>query len=1124
MKKLSTFIIIVLGVLATQAQNIAYTLLTSNQNEAIVRVDFGSYQTETVSVNGVEMQKLHMEGAYPMLTEGSPELLQTAFSLIVPEGSSPETEILDAQYTTVKHFALAPSKGKLYRNVDPATVAYTMNQEYQYDKFLLGSSIILGEQYQLRDFHGINVQVYPFDYNPVSQTLIIYSSVTVKVTFNGTRALPTPVKNNRTFDAVYASHFMNYKGLRSSPVAEEGDILIIAPEDFMEDMQPYADWKIRNGYNTEIVPLTTAGSNSNDIKSFISDYYNDHNLAFVIIVGDNAQFPTPTVSGDKSDNYYTELAGNDYYPDIILGKISAENVAQVQTQVQRFIEYEQNPTETSHFSSFMGIASAQNTMGDNNEHDYEHVRLIDEKLQAYTYTSGYELFDGSHGGLDASGSPTSSMVAEGVNNGVGIISYCGHGNTGSWGTSGFNNNNVNALTNADKLPFIISVACLNGEYHSGTCFAEAWLRATYQDRPSGAVCFLGSTISQPWNSPMCAQDAMIDYLVGTTPEDRKFTFGGVCFNGMIHMLDVYHDKDVSRTWLIFGDPTLQLRTAAPQELAVSHNEAIPVNHPSITFTSEVENAKITVTKDNEIIGTGRIQNGEFILDINDTFLSTDTLNVLATATNYLPYEGKINFIPNEGAYVIISGLNLTDESIMFVNNRPNDLPEFGKVLKVTPQIANLGNDPASNVLIKISTEDEYISLIGNQGPCTHLSVTIPIIAAHDTLTDDPDTYFYFKVADVVPAKHNSPISIEIICDDDTLRQSQRVTLYAPTLTINAIEIDDAQLGNGNHRMDFNETVNCKVTISNTGNMPIIGGAFFMDNPGNELILQSDSIHFPAIGIDESVTISFPITANSSVQIPTTSYLTTGLWVNFFHAYAVFPIAIGLREEDWETGDFNQFIWQNNSDSPWTISTYMPYEGVYCAKSGAIGDNNSTEMRITDTVYSIDTISFYYKVSSEQNYDKLKFLIDGQIQGEWSGVVGWKRAAFPVTEGVHTFTWAYIKDNFVANGQDCAYIDNILFPGGKVNHPVGVDDFAPVTALFRSWPNPTTGILHIQLNEDADSQDYTYQLFSFTGKLLQGGRLSDFRTEIDMTGYVSGVYVLKIEDRQHQSQTTKIVKK
>ena len=58
MKKLFT-IILLLGLTLAQAQNIRYTLVSSSQSEAVVRVDFGTYHTETVTVDGTEMQTLH---------------------------------------------------------------------------------------------------------------------------------------------------------------------------------------------------------------------------------------------------------------------------------------------------------------------------------------------------------------------------------------------------------------------------------------------------------------------------------------------------------------------------------------------------------------------------------------------------------------------------------------------------------------------------------------------------------------------------------------------------------------------------------------------------------------------------------------------------------------------------------------------------------------------------------------------------------------------------------------------------------------------------------------------------------------------------------------------------------
>ena len=712
------------------------------------------------------------------------------------------------------------------------------------------------------------------------------------------------------------------------------------------------------------------------------------------------------------------------------------------------------------------------------------------------------------------------MVATAVNSGVGIISYCGHGAEQQWVTSGFNNNNVNALTNVGKLPFILSVACVNGEYHTGTCFAEAWLRATHNGEPTGAAGFLGSTINQPWNSPMCAQDAMIDLLVGTTPADQKFTFGGMFFNGEIHMLDVYNDVEVFRTWILFGDPTLQMRTAVPQQLDLAYNEVLPMGIPSVAFSSVVENAKVSVVHGNEIIAAGCIVNGQYTLEFSEPYMPSDTLRVLATAPNYLPFEGIISFIPNEGPYVIAGTLNLEDKHLWSVNNRQNNLAEFSKEMKATPQIVNIGNDPASNIKINISTEDEYISLLGSNGPVATISLTIPFLAAHDTLTNAP--YFSFKVDDLAPANHNSVINMEIIFNGDTVKQSKMVKLYAPVLKITTLSIDDSQSGNGNHRVDYSETVTCKITITNTGNMPIIGGNLYLDNPGQELLLQADSIHFDTVPENGSVIVPVQATAASSIEEPVTTFLKAGFWVNNYHGDAVFPVKIGAIIEDWETNDFTNMNWQNTSSSPWTIITQGPHSGTYFAKSGQISHNGNTTLKISVESTVDDSISFYYKVSSEETYDKLTFKIDGSEIGTWSGSIPWTYASFPVGPGTHTYTWTYSKDYYGTSGKDCAYLDDISFPCGVVNHPVNIDEFVQNTASIQVWPNPTADVLHVQMNDEG--QEYLYQLFNLSGQLLRGGRLEGGFADIDVQSCAPGTYILKVENRNHEVQTAKIVKR
>ncbi|MBM3436046.1 MAG: T9SS type A sorting domain-containing protein, partial [Bacteroidetes bacterium] len=100
---------------------------------------------------------------------------------------------------------------------------------------------------------------------------------------------------------------------------------------------------------------------------------------------------------------------------------------------------------------------------------------------------------------------------------------------------------------------------------------------------------------------------------------------------------------------------------------------------------------------------------------------------------------------------------------------------------------------------------------------------------------------------------------------------------------------------------------------------------------------------------------------------------------------------------------------------------------YCVKSGDINDNQNTWLSLEYDIFGNDSISFWYKVSSEGSYDYLRFYIDGNELSSWSGDVAWQRIAFPVTAGTHIFKWQYDKDYSVSSGSDCAWVDFVVLP-------------------------------------------------------------------------------------------------
>ena len=131
-------------------------------------------------------------------------------------------------------------------------------------------------------------------------------------------------------------------------------------------------------------------------------------------------------------------------------------------------------------------------------------------------------------------------------------------------------------------------------------------------------------------------------------------------------------------------------------------------------------------------------------------------------------------------------------------------------------------------------------------------------------------------------------------------------------------------------------------------------------------------------------------------------------------------------ERFETGGFTSYPWQHSGNANWSITSLDKQDGIYSARSGVITDNQSTSLSLAMASAS-GVISFYSKVSSEINYDFLRFYIDTIAQGTWLGSTTWQLQTYPISAGSHTFQWTYSKDGITSNGSDCAWIDAINFP-------------------------------------------------------------------------------------------------
>ncbi len=574
-------------------------LIQSDLQRSVLRLELNHFALEDLRIDGADYSGITLRSRSLHHERGLPALPRIRESLLIPDDASMSVRVTEIQYREFKDIDVAPSKGTISRNTDPALISHVFDDFYRENAWFPAANAGLDSPYILRDTRGQVLELNPFQYNPATSTLRVATAMTVEVTATGPGRVNVldrrPAKRLAEFESIYQRHYLNYgsAGDRYESIGEVGPMLVITYDAFRSAVEPFVAWKNQMGIPTTLVDVSAVGSTGAQIKSYIQNLYDSESLCFVVLVGDAAQVPYYD-NGGASDPSYGFLAGSDFYPEVFIGRLSAETLAQTQTQVERSIAYERDPQGgAAWYHKGMGIASSEGAgIGDDNEADWEHMDVIRAKLLGFTYTEVDQIYD-TNGG-------NASQVSAALNEGRSIINYCGHGSLTSWGTTGYSNTHVNALSNDNMLPFITSVACNTGEFQSGTCFGEAWMRATNGGEPTGAIAFYGSTISMSWAPPMSGQDEIIDLLVA----GEKRTFGALCVNGSCQMVDEYGSsgENEMKFWTIFGDPSLRVRTDSPAAVSASHVGLIDPLLPTFTVNTEPGNL-VAISNDGGFVGS-----------------------------------------------------------------------------------------------------------------------------------------------------------------------------------------------------------------------------------------------------------------------------------------------------------------------------------------------------------------------------------------------------------------------------------------------------------------------------------------------------------------------------------------
>lgn len=594
-----------LGAQQSKAKAQGYTISAANQEDGSILVTYellGEPQLFTAVKQGQIFSHFNIKGLTTGGDKGLPELLTKQANLMVDANTEYSVELVDSSF---KSFDLVypylPSRGVIYRNQDPTKIPYTVEPT----RGAYPANVIEeAEPFFIRNVSGYALR---FNVNQVDGNQAkLYTKLVFKVTPQGSRAEFRGMEDRAVTEEVYGpvkSMFLNVNAdMRASwpyELGEKGELLVIHTSRDAAAIKPFVDYKKSKGFTV----TTQEVAKGTNVKSTIQQAYNaNKNLLYVQLVGDWADIKCDTMITTPSggapetaamDNALALVSGADKYFDLIIGRFSAESAAEVTTQVNKAIAYEQ-AGKASWKTRAHGMASNEPQGGDDGERDPQHEDLIkNKKLLPNGFTSVTSAYDKS-GGLAV------STTLNPVNAGLGLINYTGHGTHTGWQTPGVYNQDLNSLNNGSMTPIIFSVACVVGQYNSTTktSFAETWLRKTN----GGAVAAAMSTTYQPWTPPMVAQDYMNDLLVGgynydnggsgTDTDHGKNTLGSIVFNAFNLTLGeskTTSTVDCLNTWVLFGDCTLNVsnQSPLPGELGI-------VGQPSSQTVREGGTATFTV--------------------------------------------------------------------------------------------------------------------------------------------------------------------------------------------------------------------------------------------------------------------------------------------------------------------------------------------------------------------------------------------------------------------------------------------------------------------------------------------------------------------------------------------------
>ena len=485
-----------------------------------------------------------------------------------------------------------------YLLFDRYELSYGHAYEADSDRLVFTQSTSGSWEYEVEGFTRPDIRVYDIS-DPLTVAQIVSPAIEPAATDYTLRFADT-VPTTKTYLVLTPDHWLSPDSISlDSPSnlhdsANGADYIILSHADFLPAAQRLATYRAGRGLRTIVVDVEDVYDEfgyglcvPHAIRDFVRYAYEswqDSAPTYVVLLGDGtydpknnvdegmANYVTPYLAfvdewlGETAtDNWYVAVVGEDsIWPDLILGRMPANTLAEANTMVDKTMFYEQSLGGTNWTSRLVFVAGRQpDPKWAGNFHDLSEA-VIKEYVPSF-YDVSRVYLGAIPGATCASGADCKGQLVTAINSGALLVNFVGHGSVIQWdGSYIFDHDAISRLANADRFPVMLPMTCLEGLFTNPSPEFQGLSESVVRAEGKGAVASWGPTGLGVAYGHDELNRGFLEALLSRGVRE----FGPATYAGKLRLYNAGHSLEQIQEYTVFGDPALHVHSLDVVDLRV----------------------------------------------------------------------------------------------------------------------------------------------------------------------------------------------------------------------------------------------------------------------------------------------------------------------------------------------------------------------------------------------------------------------------------------------------------------------------------------------------------------------------------------------------------------------------